>query len=210
VDLFILDDGFQHYALERDLDIVAVDNHRRFGSGWLLPAGILREPVKRLQDADYVVVTKASEPDPVFEKYLSELFSGPVLWSDYRPVSLLPVHGALIHSEEAHPEGPFVAFCGIADPEGFRISLDRLGVKILDLIVFSDHHPYNDMDVARILEVARQKGAKALITTEKDATRLPGDEYDIPCYVSTMEAVLPVSASLLVKQVMDMVKSGGG
>jgi len=209
VDLFILDDGFQHYALKRDLDVVAIDNHRRFGSGRLLPAGILREPVKRLQDADFVVVTKSSGPDPEFEKYLSELYSGPVLWADYRPVSLLPVKGASRDGEGAYPEGPFIAFCGIADPEGFRISLDRLGVRILDLIVFSDHHPYSDMDMAGILEAAHQKGARALVTTEKDAARLPGNEYEIPCYVLSMEAVLPENASLLIGRVAALIKGEG-
>jgi tetraacyldisaccharide 4'-kinase len=210
VDLFILDDGFQHHALKRDLDIVAIDNHRRFGTGWLMPAGILREPVKRLRDADFIVVTKASEPDTEFGKYLSGLFSGPVLWADYRPVSLLPVKDASPDGDGVHPEGPFTAFCGIADPEGFRISLDRLGFNIQDLIVFPDHHPYTEMDMTRILETARRTGAGALVTTEKDAVRLPGYDGDIPCYIHSMEAVLPESASLLIEQVTALVHGDKG
>jgi len=210
VDLFILDDGFQHRALKRDLDIVAIDNHRRFGTGWLLPAGILREPVKRLRDADFVVMTKAAGPDAQFAKYLSGIYSGPVLWADYRPVSLLPVKGVSSGAEMAHPEGSFIAFCGIADPEGFRISLDRLGLNVHDLIVFPDHHPYSSSDMVRILETARLAGARALVTTEKDAVRLPQFEFDIPCYAPSMEAVLPESAPLLIEQVMALIKGDGG
>ena len=210
VDLFILDDGFQHYALKRDLDIVVIDNNRHFGSGRLLPAGILREPVERLQNADFVIVTKASEPDLEFQKYLSGLFSGPVFWADYKPVKLLPVKGALPDGEGDTPEGPFLAFCGIADPEGFRFSLEHMGLRIHDLIVFPDHHPYSDMDVTRILEAASRVGAKVLVTTEKDAVRLPDDGYDIPCYFPSMEVILPESASLLVEQVTALVKGAGG
>lgn len=209
-DLFILDDGFQHRALKRDLDIITVDNTRRFGTGRLLPAGILREPVKMIKEADVVVVTKADNPDPDFGSYLSSLFSGPVLWADFRPDGLLPLKGDRSGNENGHAEGPFLGFCGIADPDGFRTSLDHMGLIVQDLLVFPDHHPYNDMDVTRILQSARKAGAKALVTTEKDAVRLPDYDHDMPCYVLTIKAVLPGSASLLINQVKALFQSSRG
>ena len=83
-------------------------------------------------------------------------------------------------------------------------------LKIQDLIVFPDHHPYNETDMTRILETARRAGARALVTSEKDAVRLPGYDGDIPCYIPTMEVVLPESASLLIEQVTVLVHGDGG
>jgi tetraacyldisaccharide 4'-kinase len=89
VDLFILDDGFGHHALHKDLEVVLIDDNRRFGSGRLLPAGILREPVQRLRDAKIIVVTKAADIDLKFEEEVKKYTDAPVLWADYRPDRLV-------------------------------------------------------------------------------------------------------------------------
>jgi tetraacyldisaccharide 4'-kinase len=91
VDLFILDDGFQHRKLERDLDIVVVDNVRRFGNGRLLPAGILREPLTRLVDADLLVVTRAAGPDEILTSVLGGFTRAELFWSDYSSGRLVPL-----------------------------------------------------------------------------------------------------------------------
>jgi tetraacyldisaccharide 4'-kinase len=206
VDLFILDDGYQHYALNRDMDVVTIDNRRRFGNGWLLPAGILREPVKRLRDADFVVVTKSKGVDPAFEKRLTGLYKGPLLWADYIPVGLSHVRNLLPDTDGTDICGPCLAFCGIADPESFRATLHHLGLETEELIIFPDHHPYSEADVARILESARRAGANALVTTEKDAVRLPEAALGMPCYVPIMETVFPQGASLLIQRIMDLAR----
>lgn len=206
VDLFILDDGYQHYALKRDMDIVTIDDRRRFGNGWLLPAGILREPVRRLKDADFVVVTKSKEVDRAFEKRLTALFGGPLLWADYRPVGLLPVGNLLPDTQVSDVSGPCLAFCGIADPNSFWTTLNSLGLKTEELVIFPDHHPYSEADVTMILKTARRVGANALVTTEKDAVRLPDVALGIPCYIPVMEAVLLQGASLLIQRIMNLAR----
>ena len=186
VDLFILDDGFSHHALKKDLEIVVIDDRRRFGNGRVFPGGILREPKERLKDADIVVVTKALSSDGAFGERLGKFSGAPVLWADFRPAALDRIEGGG-KTGPAAPEGPFLGFCGIADPEGFRLTLERSGVTVLDLVAFPDHHPYTPSDVAAVMAVARKAGARALVTTQKDAVRWPGEGGDLPCFTVAME-----------------------
>ncbi len=185
-DLFILDDGFSHHALKKDLEVVVIDDRRRFGNGKMFPAGILREPIRRLRDADVVIVTKAELPDENFRERIRCFSDAPVLWADFRPVGLVPV-GDSGKQKKTEEEGPFLAFCGIADPEAFRLSLERKGIGILELFVFPDHHPYTKTDVDAIMEKASELGAKALVTTEKDAVRWPSESAALPCFALAME-----------------------
>jgi len=185
VDLFILDDGFSHHALKKDLEIVLVDDRRRFGTGRVFPGGILREPLKRLKDAGVVVVTKANSVDGSFRGKIAEFSNAPVFWADFRPGSLVRVNGG--EKLESPPEGPFLGFCGIADPEGFRLSLERAGIDVLEVLAFPDHHPYTAADVALIRDQAARRGAKTLITTEKDGVRWPGGNDGLPCFALTIE-----------------------
>lgn len=182
VDLFLLDDGLQHYALERDLDILVVDNGRRFGNGRLLPAGILRGPLSRLQDADFIVVTRAQGEDPRFEDDLKRYSQAEILWADYQPSGLWTVGETGPASRVEDLPGRLLAFSGIAGPEGFRETLKKAGIEVLDLMAFPDHHPYSTGDVRRILDRARQLQAAGLVTTEKDAVRWPAGETPFPVY----------------------------
>jgi len=188
VDLFLLDDGFSHHALKKDLEIVLIDDRRRFGNGRMFPGGILREPMKRLKDAGVVIVTKAVLPDNSFRERIGRFSDAPVLWTDFRPVGLVIV-GEAGKPDPAGADGPFLGFCGIADPEGFRLSLERKGIRILELLAFPDHHPYTRSDVSAIMDKALKIGAKALVTTEKDAVRWPGKEEALPCFALAMEIV---------------------
>ena len=189
VDLFILDDGFQHYALERCLDIVAVDDRRRFGTGRLIPAGLLRGPLSRLKHADLLIVTKASAPDSRFEKELNILSEAPVAWFEFKPAGLVPLNGATELTETDGYCGPAFAFCGVADPEGFRSSLVQAGIEVAGIMPFPDHHPYCKEDVSRISAAAGEAGARLMVTTEKDAVRWPANGSGIPVYFLSMEAI---------------------
>jgi len=189
VDLFILDDGFQHHALRRDLDIVSIDGPRRFGNGCLVPAGILREPVSRLQVADLIVVTKVAVPDPDFEKELTGLKDVPVVWFDFRPTGLVPSDPTMESREIEVFSDPVLAFCGVAHPDGFRLSLNQAGIDVAEFITFPDHHPYSDRDIFRIKAAAREAGICRMVTTEKDAIRWPDNDPEIPLFILSMEAV---------------------
>ena len=208
VDLFILDDGFQHHALKRDLDIVAIDNHRRFGTGRLLPAGILREPVKRLQDADIVVVTKVVIPDPNFEKELTRLKDVPVVWFDFRPAGLVPLDPSTETTETDASSGSALAFCGIAHPDGFRQSLKRAGIEVAGFITFPDHHTYSVEDISRIKAAAREAGVGRLVTTEKDAVRWPDHDPEIPVYFLSMETIPLQGEEKIMRILQELVLNG--
>ncbi len=209
VDLFLLDDGFQHYALKRDLNIVVVDGHRRFGNGRLMPAGILREPVSRLQNADLIVVTKARREDPEFKRYLSEHSTAPVFWADYRPEGLSPVISCEGVSKEEVPEGTFVAFCGIAGPEGFHDTLARAGIEVAELLVFPDHHPFSASDVDRIVKTAERRQAVGLVTTEKDAIRWPRGNLSLPVYSLSIQPVIEGEEDIL-ERILTLVRKARG
>lgn len=187
IKVFILDDGFGHHALHKNLEVVVIDDNRRFGSGRLLPAGILREPVERLKEAGIIVVTKAARVDQGFEEEIKKHTDAPVLWADYRPDRLVPVGEQGETGSGTVPEGPFLGFCGIADPESFRISLGRAGVETRGIVTFPDHHPYAPSDVSAITARAFKMGATALVTTEKDGIRWLPEESALPCYVLAMD-----------------------
>ncbi len=174
VDIFLLDDGFAHHALARDLDIVTVDARRWFGGGRLLPAGILREPLSRLADADLLVVTKAESVDMGFEEAVRRLMPGPVAWSTYL-ADHLAAPGDL--SREI-PLGTLsnrrvFLFSGIADPLSFEATAAPLCGEVAGRMRFRDHHPFSPGDMRRVEERARKAGAEVLLTTEKDLSRLP-------------------------------------
>ncbi len=209
VDLFLLDDGFQHYALKRDLDIIVVDGQRRFGNGRLLPAGILREPVSSLKKADLIVVTRARRVDPEFERWLKGRTAAPVFWADYQPMELSPVEPAEPPSRMGEPGETLVAFCGIAGPEGFRDSLTRAGVEVVELIAFPDHHPYSVSDVEKIMETAVNRQAAGLVTTEKDAVRWPRRKISLPVYTLPVKTVIKDEEEILAR-ILDLVRKDRG
>ena len=206
VDLFLLDDGFQHYALKRDLDIVVVDNGRRFGNGRLLPAGFLRRPLSSLRDADFIIVTRAPCADNEFEHYLKRYSAAQVLWADYRPTGLSPVASLDRAVPVDRPPGALVAFCGIAGPESFRDTLRRAGIEVLDLLAFPDHHPFSSSDVQRIMETASRRQAVGLVTTEKDAVRWPAGQTPLPVYVLSVQPEVQ-GEKVLLEQVLSLARN---
>ncbi len=157
VGVHLLDDGFQHWRLYRDLDIVLVS--ARDFRDWLLPAGNLREPLRALRRADCVAVYAEDED---VEAELKEFgWQGPV-WRLRRRM------------EVPHVDGPVVAFCGIARPEQFFAGLEANGMRPVARVAFADHHRYSVGDVERLLGEMRMRGAVACVTTEKDRVRLGG------------------------------------
>ncbi len=167
-EVAVLDDGFQHRRLARDLDIVVLSGERPFGNGRLLPAGPLREPPSSLRRADLLVLVAEGER-PVEPEVHSELESVPrfgVVHARKRPLGFVSADG------EAAPQPErAVAFCGIGDPASFRRMVERIGVTLAGFVEFPDHHRFSESEIAALLARAESEGLP-LLTTEKDLARL--------------------------------------
>jgi len=168
----ILDDGYQHLPLYRDINILLIDSHIGFGDRHLLPRGILREPLSQLRRADLFLLTKAEDPETYqpLEKEIYEIHPGAqVFHSYYEPVSLV---GPQEEQEELHSlKGKkILALSGIAHPADFSSMLRKCGMKIVREAIFPDHHFYTTKDLSYIEDKA--KGADGIVTTEKDMVKL--------------------------------------
>ncbi len=189
-EVFILDDGFQHLRLARDLDIITLDATDPWGGGRLLPAGRLREPLSGLSRADCVVITRAEQCADV-----SGLRAEAGRQSGGRPVfiSRTVVSGVREISQAGSErvdlrESPLpldlsLAFCAIGNPGAFFAQLSRERVGIVRRRVFADHHFYTQRDADELSREAAGAGASKLVTTAKDAVKLRGLKFDLPCYV---------------------------
>lgn len=175
--LHLLDDGFQHRALERDFDIVLVTPEDARDS--LLPGGRLREPISALSRADVIVLTSGAP---------AEAFSldAKLVWRVRRGI----LAGNL--------PSKAVAFCGIARPKNFFLQLRTASVEPLAEAVFRDHHRYTQRDIQDLLKLRQESGAEAFITTEKDAINL-GE------YLSALEPVTVVAVKMELKDAADAV-----
>jgi tetraacyldisaccharide 4'-kinase len=174
-DLFILDDGFQHRRLWRDLDILLVNSKNPFGNWKLLPMGVLREPLEQMERAGVVVMTKSTGEDltdlmEFIRKYNSR---APVFEASHAPVSLRKLNGEEMPPGELKGKEVF-AFCAIAGPQNFMDDLRRAGADIRGHRAYIDHHVYTQGDIDVIWQAARECGAEWIVTTEKDIMRLKG------------------------------------
>lgn len=165
----VLDDGFQHRRLHRDVDIVLIDATDPFGAGRLLPAGRLREPLAGLSRSDLVVITRCA-PDLPLDRILDTIRrhrpDGPVIRATHRVVGFVDRSG-----RPAPAPTRAVAFCGIGNPSSFERDLRNAGVEVSSLVAFRDHRPYGPGDLEALADDARRRSA-ALVTTEKDLVRL--------------------------------------
>lgn len=176
-DVLVLDDGFQHVALARDLDIVLVDAVNPFGGGHVLPAGLLREPLDTLGRADVVAITRGRNVNAqklsILKTFLRWRFPGmPRVDVDFDPRGWARVDEEGFEPLARHHGMPVVAFAGIGNPEGFRRDLEILGVDVRDWISFADHHRYTRADVERVAASARRHGARSIVLTQKDAVKV--------------------------------------
>ncbi|MBM4037537.1 MAG: tetraacyldisaccharide 4'-kinase [Planctomycetes bacterium] len=177
VECLVLDDGFQHLALKRDLNIVAVDSLKPFGYGRLLPRGLLREPLSALRRADLVVLTRCdvatqeqvAEVERRLRRWCGER---PIVLSEHRPVALR-AHGAPESRPVEWLAGRRVAaFSALGNPEALPRTLRALGAVTLSHEAFRDHHWYTEADLAGIARRAAEAGAEAIVTTAKDAVKI--------------------------------------
>jgi tetraacyldisaccharide 4'-kinase len=175
VDLHLLDDGFSHVALARDVDIVLLDATAPDAGGDFLPAGRLREPLSALARADLIVVTKCEQADPSAAIELAARHARGIPLFRARTVvtGIFDRDGTRVEPANL-PPGTVVAVAGLAHPEAFFATVDRLGISPAASLPFPDHARYGDFRIGRILRAAEETGATALLTTEKDAVKLEG------------------------------------
>lgn len=173
-DFYILDDGFQHRALARDLDLVLVDARDPVGNGRLLPWGPLREPAHHVTRAHAVLLTRAEAWGPGHspaEQWLSRFRHGPCFRSVHEPGPLVQTATGQERWASCLRGMPVVAFCGIARPGAFRETLESLGAEVRAFRGYRDHHPYSRREVQELAALRKEQGAELLVTTEKDWVR---------------------------------------
>ena len=181
--VFILDDGFQHWGLHRDINIVLVDGLNPFGNRKMLPLGILREPLGELKRADIFVITRRHDERLADE--LRDRWPGrPVYFSGYKFVRARNKTAAELTLEALRNKRVF-AFCGIAHPEAFRQTLASLSLLPAGFKAYKDHHFYTLADVHNLERQSRGLQCHALLTTEKDMIKLR--ELEIPDTVFSLD-----------------------
>lgn len=199
-DVILLDDGFQHLRLFRDIDIVLMDTLRPFGNGYLLPRGTLREAVPGLKRGDLFIFTRSDRADQEQKnrslEALTRIVPGkPVFHGIHEPYikRITGKHSTTFRSlDKSLLQGSKVAvFSGIADNEGFKKSMESWGALPVAFFPFMDHHAYSPEEMREMAAVARKNGAQFMVTTEKDYVRLP------PAVAASMDlAVIDVRTSL--------------
>ncbi len=163
-DIILIDDGFQHRKLHRDIDIVCINSHKPFGNGLLLPSGILREPPGSLDRADIIVVNKDNNDSRSMDfKSNKAVFKSSKICSGVKSI-----RGDSVRIDE----NPVVAFCGLGNPESFRSSLESENIKVADFIQFRDHHIYSTRDIDNIIDIMKRSNAAIAVTSLKDIVKL--------------------------------------
>ncbi|BDI33051.1 tetraacyldisaccharide 4'-kinase [Capsulimonas corticalis] len=178
LDAFVLDDGFQFWQLERDLDIVLLDARRPFDNGYPLPRGLLREPKRHLSRAGIVVATRADRIDSDGRAALAAEVTAlnadaPLFFATHAPSMWLSVGQAPVAARplEEMRGARVIAVSAIAQPESFRRTLLAAGVEIVTHIVRDDHYPFTENDIQAAEEERLRSGADAIVMTEKDAVK---------------------------------------
>lgn len=199
----VLDDGFQHRYLHRDLDIAVVTAREILDGDWLLPAGNRREPMSSLQRADIIIVSRC-EDRATFDsvEMMLKQFVKPIAGVQTKLKSFNRVLSDQKKGVKEIQGKGVVAFSGIGQPESFEGMLKQSGAEIIEHFVFSDHHWYEDEDMRRIENTFEKQKADYIITTEKDAVRLR-DEYSesfvkrLPVYAAEIRQEFLAGENLL-------------
>lgn len=174
-DTLVLDDGFQYLALDHRIKIVLVDKQNPFGNGYVLPRGILREPIKNINRADVIFITKCdgSPTDELKAKLRGLNSRAEIIECTHRARYLQNVFSTERLDVTCLQGMSITAMSGIAAPDGFEKELARLGAKVLTKERFADHHRYSQQELIDIINRSMAAGASAVVTTEKDAVRFP-------------------------------------
>ncbi len=207
-DVFVLDDGFQHLQLARDLDLVVIDATNPWGGGHLLPHGTLRELPRGLARADCAIITRTEQTTDtsILESEIHKLIGDhPVLISQMSTKGVREVGGTALSPNASVPQ-PVSAFCAIGNPNSFINQLRQENLPLANMQIFPDHYSYQQADISELSRQAKAAGAAGLITTAKDAVKLRTLEFDLPCYVLEIEIAIDSEGTLreLIRKVINV------
>jgi tetraacyldisaccharide 4'-kinase len=174
-DLLILDDGLQYLKLHRRFDVVLIDREAPFGNEFLLPRGTLREPPGHLRRATHILITKCDGSDlsALHARIRKYNRTAPIIECRHRPVELQDLSTGEIIPLQSLRGLRAGALSAIASPESFEQGLRRLGVQLELTQSFADHHRYSRREIDRFLKRCTRRGVSCVLTTEKDAVRMP-------------------------------------
>ena len=195
-ECIVLDDGFQHRRLHRDLDVVLIDATNPFGYGYVLPRGLLREPIRNLKRADVVVVTRCEQVEAAkISAIVSTIQSHCkknciVCQCQTVPTAWIQYDGQSAPIEQRNDE-PVFACCAIGNPDSFLATARRAGVNIVGSHFFDDHHQYSRTDLEQIIEMVKQCNASKVICTHKDLVKIAVNQFaDVPFFALQADIVL--------------------
>lgn len=192
VEVLVLDDGYQHLALARDLNILLIDATDPMGGFDMPPFGRLREPLYGLKRADAIIITRADRPfdqgqmQAIIKYYCDDRV--PVMHFYSTITRLRHLATNVIYDARDLYGWNVAAACGIGNPHAFAEDILQIGINIVGEHFFADHHWFNQDDLDRVTRAARDAGADAIVITEKDAVRLEGlVPGDVPIYAAQLE-----------------------
>jgi len=196
ITAFVLDDGFQHRRAKRDLDIVCIDATNPWGE--MIPAGLLREPLDGLKRADAFVITRSNlveSTDDIRSALKRKNAQAPIFESRLNIARATDLAEFLNRAgEEATHEienkSGVLAFCAVGNPKSFVSQLELDGFTVKGVRSFADHHVYSQNDIDQLETEARSKDSPSLVTTAKDAVKLPGLKFTLPCYVVEADVII--------------------
>lgn len=198
VDVFLLDDGFQHLQLARDANILLIDASQQLVKQILLPTGRLREPISAMSRADMLVFTR-TETVVGTGAAIAKLGDYPVFSAATRLLGFRRLGAGIQLLRLAEiGAGPFYAFCGIGNPRAFFQDLRNWKLDLAGCCEFPDHHRYDARDASELEQAAQDAGARALLTTEKDAQNLGNANFSsAPVFVSVIDLEIAKEESFL-------------
>lgn len=203
-NVLILDDGFQHLAVQRDLDLVLFSAATLAGDSRVFPGGDLREPISALKRCSAFLITgvtdELSHRATKFKELLQKRFPGKdVFFASYRPVAAQSLADGTIHSLESLPS-PLFAFCGIGQPLLFQQTLADQDIKLSGFLPLRDHQAFTPSLLKKISKRAESSGAQGLITTEKDLVKVKKENFSLPCFSLQMEVVPEEKFTLFINE----------
>jgi tetraacyldisaccharide 4'-kinase len=191
--VFLLDDGFQHRQIRRDIDIVCIDATDPWGGGKILPSGRLRESPNSLGRADIVVITRADlidRPEELKSEIARLNATAPIFTCVNMVTAIRPLKDDQPMTGDAARKMRSFAFCAIGNPESFFELLRRDGFDVADSRTYRDHHSYTQKDIQELEKDAAKAGAGIFLTTAKDAVKLNDLDIKLPCFAVEIETVI--------------------
>jgi tetraacyldisaccharide 4'-kinase len=185
-DVILLDDGFQHLKLKRDLDIVVIDATNPFGNGEVVPLGKLREPIYGLKRAQMLIVTRSDrglDRDLLFNVLSNLELNIPIIYAYHDFVGLKELKSDKPAPIRKLVNAKVAVLCALGNPSVFIEDLENYQAKVLSKHIFIDHHSYKQSDIDQVIKDAKSFGVEFIVTTEKDAVKLKPFSFELPIYV---------------------------